>query len=66
MNVKVDNSFHYCAFCRHWYDPTNEHISPVNPKINLWKFDEKVRCKCLLSNLERLGGQKCSKYECKL
>lgn len=66
MTVKVDDRFHFCAFCKHWYDPTNAHISPANPKINLWKFDEKARCKCLLSNLETSGAHKCGKYECKL
>lgn len=44
MTVKADGRFHSCAFCKHWYDPTNAHISPVNPKVSLWKFDEKARC----------------------
>jgi hypothetical protein len=60
------NSFKCCAFCKHWYDPANAHIQPHDAKHNMWEFEEKARCKCMLSNLDRPAGQKCSKYECKL
>lgn len=36
-----------CAFCKYWYDPTNSAISPRSPKINLWEYDDKAKCKCL-------------------
>ena len=27
----------YCAFCKHWYDPTNSAIKPLPG--NWWEFD---------------------------
>lgn len=62
-NIKVVKK---CAFCMHWYDPTNEAISPRNPKINLWNYNEKCKRKCLLTNLTMQGSAFCSKYQCKL
>ena len=66
MLIKLDGNFRCCAFCIHWYDPTNSHISPHAPQHNMWKFDEKAKCKCLISGLEKPGNQRCDKYECKL
>jgi len=28
-----------CAFCKYWYDPTNQYIRPQNPKNGIWKFE---------------------------
>ena len=41
-----------CAFCKYWYDPTNSAISPRSPKINLWEYDDKAKCKCLQKNYD--------------
>lgn len=38
MSVNVKQC-HKCAFCKHWYDPTNSHIQPKSPRINLWQYD---------------------------
>lgn len=57
---------HMCAFCKYWYDPTNEAIFPKNPRANFWEFDEKAKKKCLLRNTETKSGISCRKFECKL
>lgn len=64
VNIKSTKK---CAFCKHWYDPTNSAIEPKAPNINLWRFDEKKRCKCLKRNIDRPAFATCSSdYECKL
>ena len=55
-----------CAFCKYWYDPMNTAVSPYSPKINLWKFDDKCKNKCLKKNYEISSSAFCEKYECKL
>lgn len=57
---------HICAFCKHWYDVTNQHISPKFPKINIWEYDSKAKCMCMVRNVEMRGFESCSKFECKL
>lgn len=55
-----------CAFCVHWYDPTNSHINPKNPRTNSWEYDPDARCKCMIRGVEKSGFSYCSKYECKI
>lgn len=55
-----------CAFCKRWYDPTNSAISPRDPRINLWEYDDKCKMKCLLKNYDTSASAFCGKYECKL
>lgn len=55
-----------CAFCKHWYDPTNSAISPRSPHINLWEYDDKCKKKCLKKNYDMAASSFCGKYECKL
>ena len=55
-----------CAFCRHWYDPINETIQPVNPRINIWKYETKVKKKCADKGMDMLANAKCGNYVCKL
>lgn len=35
-----------CAFCKHWYDPSNNAIKPRNPRFNQWEFDDQSRKMC--------------------
>ncbi len=35
-----------CAFCKHWYDPSNSAIKPRNPHFNQWEFDDQSRKMC--------------------
>lgn len=55
-----------CAFCKHWYDPTNSHINPKYPKNNLWEYDHSAKCKCLVHNVDKSAYSNCLKYECKV
>ena len=55
-----------CAFCKYWYDPTNQYIRPQNPKNGIWKFETTARCVCLKTNLEMGAGMQCSKFENKI
>lgn len=55
-----------CAFCKYWYDPTNEHIAPKFPKSNIWEYDPSAICKCLKSNTNKRAILSCPKYECKV
>lgn len=56
----------FCAFCKHWYDPTNSHINPVTPKFDLWEFDPNAKCLCMKRNYEKKGGERCGFYERKI
>ena len=56
----------HCAFCKHWYDPTNECIRPKAPKMNLWEYDEKAERMCFLYNSKRPGFAFCRKYDGKI
>ena len=64
VNIKVVKK---CAFCRHWYDPTNSNITPKSPVIGIWQInDVNMRCKCLKRNLQMPAHAFCQTYECKL
>lgn len=65
ITVCIKNS-HLCAFCKYWYDPTNEAIYPKNARANFWQYDEKAKKKCLIRNTEIKASGSCRKYECKL
>ena len=62
-NIKIVKK---CAFCKHWYDPTNSAISPRSPQINLWEYEENMKKKCLQKNYDMKASAFCGKYECKL
>ena len=55
-----------CAFCKYWYDPTNQYIQPQNPKNGIWKFEQTAKCVCLKTNLKMGAGMQCSKFENKI
>ena len=55
-----------CAFCTHWYDPANSHISPKAAQIGLWNFEERASCFCEIKRRETLGNAFCQEYQCKL
>ena len=63
INIKSGKK---CAFCKYWYDPTNQYISPKAPNINVWEYEKNVKCKCLKKNLEMYSTNACSYYECKV
>lgn len=62
-NVKTNK---YCAFCKYWYDPTNQHIQPVSPAHNMWKYETTAKCMCLKKNYPMGAGFNCANYQCKI
>lgn len=55
-----------CAFCKYWYDPTNQYIKQQDAKNNLWKFETTAKCICLKNNLKMGAGMRCDKFENKI
>lgn len=55
-----------CAFCKHWYDPTNNCIKPKNSVSGFWEFDNSATNKCLKTNTNRASWTSCGSYECKV
>lgn len=57
-----------CAFCKHWYDPTNSAIEPKSPIIGVWIIkDTSQKCMCLKKNYKMQANAYCSSgYELKL
>lgn len=51
-----------CAFCRHWYDPTNSALIPKNPAAGFWEYDPRKKSKCSMMNAETSGNQTCRKF----
>ena len=62
-NVKTNK---YCAFCKYWYDPTNQHIQPVSPAHNMWKYETSAKFMCLKKNYPMGAGFNCANYQCKI
>ena len=51
----------YCAFCKHWYDPTNSAIKPLPG--NWWEFDREKEARCMKSvGLKTKGRHTCNKF----
>ncbi len=66
-SFKLDaNKNKRCAFCKYWYDPTNQYIKPQDPKHGIWKFEATARCMCLKYNLSKGSAMCCEKFENKL
>lgn len=55
-----------CAFCKYWYDPTNQYIQPSNPSCYMWKYETSAKCMCMKKNIQMEAGFNCSQYVCKL
>lgn len=55
-----------CAFCKYWYDPTNQYIKPSDTKHSIWKFEMNARCLCLKYNLQKGASMRCSYFENKI
>jgi len=58
----------FCAFCVHWYDPTNSAIKPIYPASNHWEFDNKAESYCAIHPFKskRKAFQCCEKWESKV
>lgn len=58
--------FAHCAFCVHWYDPTNSAIRPLAPKLGRWEFDNTKSCFCAIHKINKLARLSCPKFSRKL
>ena len=65
VNTK-NSSIKKCAFCKHWYDPSNSAINPRDPRAGYWEFDERAKKMCLMRNTDMTAYQSCHKYEVKI
>ena len=54
-----------CAFCRHWYDPTNSAIRPHKPRVGIWEYDHDCKNYCSVTNLDKRAWQTCKRFEFK-
>lgn len=63
VNVKTNK---LCAFCKYWYDPTNQYIQPTNPANFIWKYETTAKCMCMKKNYPMVAGFNCPNYECKV
>lgn len=67
VSFKLNGNFNQrCAFCKYWYDPTNQYINPQDPNHNIWKFDTTAKCLCLKWNLKKGAGMRCDEFENKI
>ena len=64
-NVK-NNRMGHCAFCKHWYDPTNSAIRPKNIKAGMWEFDDKAENPCQKTGQKRKASMTCKDFVCKV
>ncbi len=55
-----------CAFCKYWYDTTNQEIESKTPQHNIWAFNERAKKKCLKRNMDMRAMAFCDDYACKL
>lgn len=53
-----------CAFCKHWYDPTNSVIDLKFAKI--WEYDPMVRKQCRIKSTMTIAQGTCSKFDSKI
>lgn len=51
----------WCAFCIHWYDPTNSVLTPKSGR-DMFDVDNKKICKCMVTNLKTKALATCPKF----
>lgn len=56
-----------CAFCKHFYDPTNSTINPKRGTKGVWEYESHIKKPCIAkNNIIVASHQTCPKYECKI
>ena len=63
INIRTD---HRCAFCQHWYAPTNSAIRPIRPKNAVWEYDDKATNYCQKMRLDRPANRCCKDFAGKI
>lgn len=64
FNVKTNSRL--CAFCQHWYDPTNAAIAPKNTIGGFWEYDDKAMNVCKIYGAKKPASASCKEYVCKV
>ena len=60
-------SMRKCAFCRYYYDPVNEVISPKRGTRDSWEYKTNIAKPCLKKANRNVQSQStCPSFECKL
>ena len=66
MKMLFNEKVRKCAFCKHWYDPTNSALEPAFGK-GMWRIEPSMKSKCLLNNISKSAtSAPCYKFESKL
>lgn len=55
-----------CAFCKYWYDPTNQYIKPKTPTLGMWQYESSAKSMCLAKNNQMSASHQCPKFENKI
>ena len=66
MNAIDTRIVKICAFCKYWYDPTNQHIKPKNPMSGIWYFDKNAKSQCMLNSTKKRSDSGCNKFDKKV
>lgn len=65
--IKGSTGMRKCAFCRYYYDPTNEAISPKRGTRDVWEYKTKIAKPCQKKANRNVESQAtCPWFECKL
>lgn len=60
------SSAHFCAFCKHWFDPCCTSISPKDSFGKIWEVQKNSQHPCILHHIPKLATQSCKDFEMKL
>lgn len=63
INIRVD---HRCAFCQHWYDPTNSVIRPIRPQNAVWEYDDQPMRYCQKQRRDSKASRCCQYFAGKI
>ncbi len=61
-NIKFSKK---CAFCKYWYDPTNQVIKPIKGR-NIWEYENTEYRYCMQRMCDRRADSSCPSFECKV
>lgn len=65
-HILISRNLLVCAFCTHWYDPTNSHIKPVDQFRGFWDYDYGVKSYCEIRRRDVFSDTVCTHFERKI
>lgn len=64
QRINTVNKVLCCAFCVHWFDPTQSHIRPTgDPFMKIWEYDKDVKSMCDVQRKQFFSQCCCNKFE---